>query len=732
VIRLQSLVRAVRRRLRFIVTINPVSLTAGSAVLAITLFAFHFPILDLIELQTYDLRIVSRGARTPSPAVVLLAIDEKSLDTHGRWPWPRSRVAEVVERVSRDGAKVIAFDVGFPETDEAAPENDEDLARAIAASSAKVVLGYFFHMSARELGYDVDDLEVARRFQGIAGSQYPIVLLPPGQRDESIVPRAYAPETNLPRLTRAADGSGFFSLRQDVDGVVRWMPLVIQGEDELFPPLSIAAVWQYLDEPPLVVRFGRYGVAGIQIGERFVPTDDAGRLLINYYGPSRTFPHLSIGAVLDGTVPAGTFRDRIVIVAATATGLYDVRSTPFGAVFAGAEIHASVIDDVLSGEFVERPGWAMAFDVLAIVILATLVGVVVPRVHALPALLFAAGLFVAYIAVARELFVLQGIWVNLVYPLLSLATSYTALTAYHYVSEQAERRKIHGAFGRYVAPAVIEHMLKDPARLTLGGEEKFMTVLFSDLVGFSAYSERYSPQELFALLSQYYARMTERIFACDGMLSDYIGDELMATFGAPLELTDHAARACAAALEMAEHRRALNEEWLAIGRPRLAARTGINSGIMLVGNLGTEYRFCYGVLGDHVNLASRLEGLNKQYKTDILISDSTAALVGNAFRLREVDLVRVVGKQQPTGIYELLAANGTSFCDEREAALRSYAAGFAAYCEQRWREAAQLFAEALQYWPDDGPSRVMIDRCRIYEETAPDDGWDGVFTAIHK
>jgi len=293
------------RRLKFLVAaVNPFSLTVLSAAVTLALFAFHFPILDLIELQTYDLRVVSRGTRRPSPAVVLLAVDEKSLANHGRWPWPRSRLAEVVTRVSADGARVIAFDVGFSEPDEQAPENDEDLARAIGTAKAKIVLGYFFHMSALELGYTIAPAEIEHRFQGIADAHYPMVLTPPGAEEEPVVFRAYAPQPNLPRLTRAAATSGFFSLRQDGDGIVRWMPLVIQGGNEYYPPISIAALWEYAEEPPLVVRVGRYrNIDGIQIGDAFVPTDDAGRVLINYYGPPRTFPHVSIGDVLDGTVP---------------------------------------------------------------------------------------------------------------------------------------------------------------------------------------------------------------------------------------------------------------------------------------------------------------------------------------------------------------------------------------------------------------------------------------------
>jgi len=257
-------------------------------------------------------------------------------------------------------------------------------------------------------------------------------------------------------------------------------------------------------------------------------------------------------------------------------------------------------------------------------------------------------------------------------------------------------------------------------------------VLFCDLQGFTAFSERYTPHELFQFLSEYYARMTERIFVHEGMLKQHVGDELMALFGAPVAQPDHALRACAVALDMRMQRKAMSEEGLATGRPPIIARTGINSGPMLVGNLGTEYRLAYDVLGDNVNLASRLEGLNKEYKTEILIGETTAELVGNAFVLRELDLVRVVGKQRPTRIYELRARADGSLSTTEEAALRNYATALEAYRMGRWPEAVRLFAEVLRCWPADGPALVMTQRCHVYADTPPPEGWDGVFAATRK
>ncbi len=738
-----------------------VRITSTVLLVGVLLLAMRLPVplLELIELKTYDLRFLSRGPRTPSPAVVLAVIDEKSLDREGRWPWPRSTIAALVDALSRDGARVIGFDIAFAEPDENSQlalldqlareletsaaqdrslaefiaarrkhaDNDRALAAAIANSSATVVLGYFFHFSEAGLGYRLEPEEIERRLERLAPSKYPRVLYRTPEATGVPLIEAYAPEINLEPLTAAAAASGFFSLRSDPDGVLRWMPLIVRAGEHLFPPLALLSAWHYAGRPPLTVTVGPHGVEGIQLGNRFIPTDEAGQLLINYLGPPKTIPHVSVTDVLRGRFTPGTFRDRVVLVGATAIGTHDLRSTPFSPLFPGLEVQATVIDNILTGRFIAKPAWSTVYDVLAVVLISALVAVALPKLGPLQGLAFAATLFALYVLVARWLFVTAGVWLNMVYPLLGLAGTYTTLTAYSYVTEQRQRKRVKETFRQYVAPLVVEEMLKDPGRLRLGGEEKVLTVLFSDLEGFTANAERYTPPEMAAMLSEYYNRVTEQVFRHRGTLKEYVGDELMAIFGAPLDQPDHAARACAAALAMRQARLALAAEWASAGRPRLRARTGINSGPMLVGNLGSRYRFAYGVLGDDVNLGSRLEGLNKIYGTDILVGENTARLVGGAFVLREVDTVRVVGRMQRTRIYELLGGPDTPITLEQEKALRSYAAGLDAYRQRIWGEALALFRQALTFWPEDGPAHALAQRCEAYEKTPPPEDWDGAF-----
>jgi len=361
-----------------------------------------------------------------------------------------------------------------------------------------------------------------------------------------------------------------------------------------------------------------------------------------------------------------------------------------------------------------------------------LVGVAIPRLSAVKGALFFAGLFAFYILTARQLFVSYGVWLNMVYPLLVFSTTYIALTVYEYLSEERERKRIKGAFGQYVSKSVIDLMLKNPERLKLGGEEKTLSVLFIDLVSFTGYSEQLTPAGMITILSDYFKEMTDQVFAYQGTLKEYVGDELMAIFGAPIDLSDHADRACAAALAMQDRLRHLRRIWSDLDRPALRARVGVNSGPMLVGNLGSTYRFSYGALGDHVNLGSRLQGLNKLYGTEILIGDNTAHLLKDAFLLREVDAVRVQGRQQPVSIYELVAAAGKTLPKERKDAFARYAAGLKAYRQQHWEEALEHFEHARALWPEDKASRVMADRCLVYQKEPPTMGWDGVFRERRK
>jgi adenylate cyclase len=745
--------------------LNPVTITAGTIAIVAALFAFSPAMLEAIELNWLDLRFRARGPIKPGPAVVIAGIDEKSLEAEGRWPWPRARIAALVDALSRDGAKVIGFDVMFSEPEHDAKfatladelertidslniknakledivrrnriagEGDRVLMQALERSSAPVVLGYFFHMHEDAVGYKLDTAEISRRVDIIAGSKYPLVYV---ERDAGGLPfvKAYAPQTSLSSFASAAASSGYFSVVADLDGVVRWMPLAVQAGEDLFPPLAVLCAWHYLGKPALALRAGgRYGAEGVRIGERLIPTDEAGQLLINYRGPAATFPTYSAADILAGRLPPGTFAEKIVIGGATAIGIGDIRTTPFGPLYPGPEVHATVADNILAGDFMQRPRWSKVFDLLAILALGLLAALVLRRSRAVVGVVFIAALFLIYVLMAHLLFVQARVWLNMVYPLLALVATYTVLTVYRYVLEERERRRIKDAFQHYVAPDIVDLMLEEPGGIRLGGQERVLTALFCDLEGFTNFSEKQAPSDVIGVIGDYYAEMTEQVFAEQGTLVEYVGDELFALFGAPIVQPDHARRACATALAMRERRNSLSEEWVKIGRPRLKARTGVNTGTMLVGNIGSKYRFHYGAIGDQVNLTSRLEGLNKTYSTEIMISDDTAQLVPGMFILRELDLVRVKGRVRALRIHELLASAEASLPEKQMEMLELYATGLAAYRERRWSQGLQLFRQCLVLWPGDGPSRLMESRCVMFQGEPPPEDWGGTFDHLTK
>src|SRR5215475_11448803 len=397
------------RWLKSLFSISPASLTLGTICVVVGLFVYGVPLLDLIELKTYDLRFSPRGHMPPSPAVVIAAIDEKSLNAEGRWPWPRSKLAALVDILSRDGARVIGFDIVFSEPDESSQlaliqqfgqrvealaikdpqlvdfiyesrknaDNDLALANAIKNASATVVLGYFFHMSEAELGYRLEQSAIDQQLQRISASKYALIMSK--AQDMGVVPflRAYAPESNLEMFTEAATSSGYFSVKSDPDGVVRWMPLMIQGGEDLFPPLAVLCAWHYLGKPQLTVQV-HDGVDGIQMGSWILPTDEHGRMLISYLGPPKSFPHFSISDILNDKLPSGTFTDKIVLVGATATGIHEVHPTPLSDASPGVEIHATVIDNILTQNFLTNPKWSKRYDLLTIIILGVLMGLALP------------------------------------------------------------------------------------------------------------------------------------------------------------------------------------------------------------------------------------------------------------------------------------------------------------------------------------------------------------------
>ena len=751
------------KRLKVLLSLNPLSITTYLTFLIALVFLIGPSFLERVELETLDLRFVSRGTRVPGGTVVLAVIDEKSLDKEGKWPWRRSKIARLVDYLSDDGAKVIAFDIGFLEPDEnnnlafiqqleseiarlqlenkeldrfldeskALANSDAILANAIKSSKAKVVLGYFFHTRQEDLGYEIDTSTINKNISQIRSSKYPILLSQEDANTDLFIVKAYAPEINLQVLNQATDSSGYFNMSTDQDGVVRWIPLTMKCGEDIFPPLSIRSVWNYLDRPPLIVKVASYGVEGIQMGDIKIPTRETGEMMINYLGPQNTFPHYPITDIINSKFPKGEFKDKIVMVGATATGIYDMRSTPFQTVYPGLEVHATVIDNILRQQFLTPPTTLTKFfDLLAIILIGIVTGLAIPRLGAAKGAPFAAGLFIAYILLTWHLFAKSGVLLNIIYPLIALIALYISLTIYKYMTEEKEKKKIKGAFTYYVSSSVVDEMLKHPEKLKLGGDRRDLSVLFSDIRGFTTIAEGLTPEDLVHLLNEYLTVMTDIVFKYNGTLDKYMGDAIMAIYGAPLDLPDHPIKACQSALEMIEALKRLNQKWIGEGKPPMDIGIGINTSPMMVGNMGSDQRFDFTVMGDSVNLGSRLEGTNKTYKTNIIISEFTFERVKDKFACMELDSVRVKGKTQPIKIYNLLGDKHLPETQER--IVNEFTQGLGLYKKRKWDKAIQVFENVTATEPSLYAAQVYIERCLDLKKNPPPADWDGVYVMTSK
>ena len=711
-----------------IMTLSPLKISIALVILALVAFFLDPNFLRFMELKALDLRMVSRGPLPTSGQVVIATVDEKSLSEIGRWPWSRSMTAKLVDSLKEYGAKAVGFDIVFAEPEQSTgPSADAILAKSVK-DAKNVSLGYFFHTSMKDVEF-LSEEYINASGSLIAGSMYSMVRVKGHDGDYNLI-KAHAPVPSIKEIAESGENSGYFNAFPDPDGVIRWSPLVIKFQDNFYYSLPIALLMQYLDYPMIVLNMAEFGVDGITLGDLRIPTDESGRLLINYLGPAKTFPHYSISDLIAGRISPDLVKDKIVVVGATATGIYDLRVTPFSPVYPGVELHATVVENILQGNFLEQSAWTTFIDICGIIFFGMIIGIAIPRLKALQGILLVMVLLGGFVAGNTLIFAKYNTWLNMVYPVLTMMTIYLVITVYRYFTEEREKKKIRGAFQYYLTASVINELLKDPTKLKLGGDKKDLTVMFSDIRGFTTISEKLTPEELVHLLNEYLTAMTDIVFKYEGLLDKYIGDAIMAVFGAPVDQPDHALRSCRTALEMMATLKGLQQKWAAEGRPFVDIGVGINSGDMVVGNMGSNMRFDYTVMGDNVNLSSRLEGINKEYGTHIVISEFTYEVVKEEVFCRELDAVRVKGKKLPVKIYELI-------CERKDAAeheeyIGRFHAGLAHYKAARWDEGIAAFKSVLEIRPDDPPAKLYIQRCQDLKENPPEGEGDGVFTMTRK
>jgi adenylate cyclase len=457
----------------------------------------------------------------------------------------------------------------------------------------------------------------------------------------------------LPTINRFSEFArtlAHINMNPDIDGTLRWEMLAIKFRDDYYAPIGLQAARLYRGIPPeqMVLDFG----GGVQLGDDYISTDTFGRMLINYRGPNNTFPMYSISDILDRTLPAGMFKDKIVLIGATAIGIYDLRVTPYSTNMAGIEKHASVVDNLLRGDFLYQ---AMDLDVPLIFAFSLILGLLVPRFGAQAGVAFFLVLLSGYSVFVHYLFIAKGVWFSYVYPASSIFFCYTSQTAYRFFTEERRAKEIRTMFSSYVSKRIVDELIRDPSKMRLGGDRKELTVLFSDIRGFTTFSEKYRAEEVVSQLNEYLGAMTHIVFDHEGTLDKFVGDAVMAFWGAPLDQEDHAIRGVRCALDMMKKLRELQKKWESEGKHVIDIGIGINTGEMIVGNMGAQgKKMDFTVIGDNVNLAARVEGLTRKFDSHIIITEYTYARVKDSVDAKELEAVTVKGKERPVVMYNVL------------------------------------------------------------------------------
>jgi adenylate cyclase len=714
--------------------------------LAALRIADPLPVQEL-RVRVFDLFQVLQPREATQRPVVIADIDEKSLRTVGQWPWPRTRVADLINRLTQMGALVIAFDIVFAEPDRMSPAVAADVFRdlddatrtklralpsndavfADALRNSHVVLG------ESGLPFAVAQPEGAKPAVGIAtmgGDARPFLLNFPGLL------------RNVPVLEQAGSGRGLFTIRAERDGIVRRVPIVMQAQGTIMPSLTLEMLRVVSGSSTVLIRSDKAGVQSAAVPGFVIPTDRNGQLWI-HFAPHDLARYVSAADILEGKVPADRVARRLVLVGTSAVGLLDYKTTPIDPVMPGVEVHAQVLESILTQSVLSAPNYAVGVELCAALLLGAAVIWLTPILSPVYLLIFGAAIVALTAGASWYFYVQDRLLFDFTYPLISSALVYLTLVFSNYMSEQAQRRRIRSAFGQYLSPDLVEQLANSPEKLVLGGEEREMSILFSDVRGFTTISELYKsdPQGLTSLMNSFLTPLTNAIIEHKGTIDKYMGDAIMAFWNAPLHDAQHEHNACEAALEMLLRVETLNRQ-----REQHAKETGqrfiplnvgvgINTGKCVVGNMGSDLRFNYSVLGDPVNLASRLEGQSKNYGVPIILGSKTAMSLRDKFAVLELDCITVKGKTEPESVYTVLGradvAGGDRFgqlqhdVNEMLARFRQCDFAGAASTVARCRKISNGFG--LDFLLD-----LYDERIRAFEHDPPPADWNGVFVLDSK
>ena len=710
---------------------------------------YQIPLVDRLEAILYDLRVrwtmpCKPDAQTPckDTRIVIVDIDEESLKAEGHWPWRRDRVAFFLDRVfNQYQARLVAFDVFFVERDQS---SGLSVLRELAANQLVGVPGFPEVLKAIEPRLEFDRI-MARKIRGrpvvlgyyftheVSVGALPAPVLPKGvfQGVDVAVARWTGYAANIPVLQEAAASAGHVNSLPDEDSVLRRVPMLVEAAGGYYEPLSLAIARLYLGSPALRLELASTPdgahrlLEALDVGGKRIPVDDQLTALVPYRGPAKSFEYLSALAVLSGRAAPHLLEGRIVLVGTSAPGLLDLRSTPVGGVYTGVEVHANMIAGILDQTIKQMPGWTVGAEVLLLAGAGLVMTLVLPLLN--PVRSGVTTLAVLGAVVGTNLAVWQWQYTNLVLPLASGVLMILVLFAlnmsYGFFVESRAKRQITGRFGQYVPPELVDEMAQNPNKFSMDGESREMSVLFSDVRGFTTISEGLESRQLSQLMNEFLTPLTRVIYRHRGTIDKYMGDCIMAFWGAPLSDPQHARNAVLSGLEMQAAMDALQPQFRARGWPELHIGVGVNSGRMSVGNMGSDVRVAYTVMGAAVNLASRLEGLTKQYGVGMIVGDATRAACPD-IAFRELDRVMPKGTTEPVAIYAPIgpaAAVDQSTQDEValwHEALKHYRA-------QEWDLAQQQLLDLQRLHPTTPLYAIFLERIAALRQHPPGPGWDG-------
>lgn len=711
---------------------------------------FQLGFLQRIELQAYDARVRLFMPGTIDPRIVILDIDEKTLINEGRWPLSRDKYATMVKQLfERYRIRVLGFDVAFPEPD---TSSGLPTLERLAATELKDNPEYNAFLARSRASLDYDHI-----FAGEV-AKHPVVLgffLSPKPDRSGVLPMpVYTAESfgvarfrhthatgfsgNRPELQKEAAASGHLSPGLDIDGVTRRIPMLMRVDAGYYEALSLALTRMYLGNSPIKVSMETTGsgrdavgwIDQIDLDGKKIPLDDAMAALVPYRGGRASFRYISATDVIRGTLPADELVDKIVIVGTSAQGLLDIRTTPVSEDYPGVEVHANMVSGILDQSIKSRPPFAQGINVLTILLLGLPLAFFLPRMTALASTLAVAAVLMALFGLNVYAWQAKGYVVNIAAPGLMVLLLYFLNMVYGFFMEARSRQLITGLFGTYVPKELVAQMSKNPEEYSMRGESREMTVLFSDVRNFTSISEGLTPESLKDMMNTYLTEMTEVIQQRRGTIDKYIGDAIMAFWGAPLVDAEHAAHGLEAALDMQKRIRGLDESFVKRGWPMLHIGVGLNCGEMNVGDMGSRFRRAYTVLGDAVNIASRLEGLTKEYGVGILVTENMAMAV-QGFVFREIDKVVVKGRHEGLGIFEPLGKVG-EIGETHLQEIDRFHKALEQYRKQRWDDAEAILKGLAYAAPENKLYKLYLKRIEHFRENTPGPAWNGIWVFTTK